>query len=477
MLFPSRISSSESIGLTEDERITVKQMVQQWKKHLHGNRRRQEIYDQKNLFHDLRISTPPQLRDLGPVLGWGARAVDSVADRVIFERFATFDSDNDFGLSDIATDNDFRVEFSQATVSALTQSCSFITVSQGLDGEPETLWTTRSAEQATGVWDRRRRGLSAGMTVTPNHTTGEPERIVVYFPYKTVDITISGGRYYSTVMQNNTGRLPMEVIRFRPDLRRPFGRSRITPTVEYCIMGGVRTMVRSEVGAEFFAAPQRYGIGLSDKDFQIDRWTAVMGRYLTVEKDEDGDLPQLGQFSQHSMVPHMDHLRMWAAQMSGESSVPMSELGFVSDNPSSDAAIQSQREPLRMIADDMVRVSTGALRRLAVTTVMIQDDVSEPPEGTEQIQVKFAPTFRPSDSGASDAVLKQISALPWLADSPVILEKLNYSADDIERLLSDKKRGEAREALNELLHRQRQDSERQLPQAESVGGSENDDTG
>src|SRR5699024_12151227 len=197
----------------------------------------------------------------------------------------------------------------------------------------------------------------------------------------------------------------------------------------------------------------RCGIGISENDLQIDRWTSVMGRYLTVEKDEDGDLPQLGQFSQPSMVPHLDHLRLWAAQMSGESSVPMSELGFISDNPSSDAAIQSQREPLRMIADDMVRVSTGALRRLAVTTLMVRDGMSEPPEGTDELQGQFAPTVRPSDSGASDAVLKQISALPWLAESPVILEKLNYSADDIERLMSDKERGQARNALDELLQR------------------------
>src|SRR5699024_9393823 len=113
---------------------------------------------------------------------------------------------------------------------------------------------------------------------------------------------------------------------------------------------------------------------------------------------------------------------------------------------------------LRMIADDMVRVSTGALRRLAVTTLMVRDGMTEPPEGTDEIQVKFAPTFRPSDSGASDAVLKQISALPWLAESPVILEKLNYSADDIERLMSDKERGQARNALDELLQRSRQES-------------------
>lgn len=448
------ITSAGSPGLTDQERATVQHMLTAWAGHLEGNTRRQLIYDQKDLFKDLRISTPPQLRNLEAVLGWGGKAVDGVGDRIVFERFVLPGVDeNPYGLDDIVADNEFQVEFSQAMTSALIHSCAFLSISQGFDGEPESLWLTRSAEQATGIWDRKKRGLSAGLTVTVG-SDGKPERFFIYFPDKSVELTASNGRLAASIMPNFTGRVPLEVIRFRPNLKNPFGRSRITRSVEYFIHGGVRSMVRSEIGAEFFAAPQRYGVGLDEEAFDMDKWNAVMGRFLAVSRDEEGELPSLGQFPQHSMQPHGDHLRMWAAQMSGESSVPMNELGFFTENPSSDAAVQSQRDPLRLIADGAIRTSRASLRRFAVTSVMVRDGLTEPPEELKRISAKFEPTFRVSEASAADAAMKQATVVPWIADSPVILEKMGYSSQDIERLMQDKRRAGAPSVLDRLERRQ-----------------------
>lgn len=445
------ISSSGSLGLTADEIAMIAEMRERWSGHLKGNVRRQLTYDQKDLFKDLKISTPPQLANLEAVLGWGAKTVDVLSDRITFERFVVPGVDsNPFGLDDIVVDNDFQVEFSQAVTSALTHSCAFVSLSQGFDGEPESLWLTRSATQATGLWDRRKRGLKAAMTVE-QFTDGRAERVFVYFPDKSVDIEIlPNGRSRATILPNLTGRIPAEAVRFKPDLRRPFGRSRITPAVEYFIAGGVRSMVRSEIGAEFFAAPQRYGIGLDEEAFDMNKWNAVMGRFLAVSRDEEGELPQVGQFPQHSMQPHTDHLRMWAAQLSGESSIPMNELGFVSDNPSSDPAIQSQRDPLRLIADRAVSGFQSALRGLAVTSVMVRDGLREVPDDLRRVTAWFTPTFRSSDSAAADAALKQAQVVPWIAESPVFLERLNYSAQEIERLLADKRRASVSQLVERL---------------------------
>lgn len=448
MVYP--VASSASRGLTDSEADLIRVMVEQWASHLPGNQRRQQVYDQKDLFSDLKISTPPQLRNLEAVLGWGAKTVDVVSDRVIFERFVVPGMDeNPYGLDDVVAENDFSVEFSQAVTSALTHSCSFVTLSQGFDGEPETLWLTRSAEQATGVWDRRARGLKSGLTVSTDDA-GKPERLFVYFPDKSVELVMAGGKLSATVMPNLTGRVPMEAVRFKPDLRRPFGRSRITPAVEYFIAGGVRTLVRSEIGAEFFAAPQRYGVGLDEEAFDMDKWNAVMGRFLAVSRDEEGELPSLGQFPQHSMQPHTDHLRTWAAQLSGESSIPMNELGFVSDNPSSDAAIQSQRDPIRLIAEKAISTFQSALRGLAVTTVMVRDGLTEVPDELGRVSAKFGKAFRLADSAAADAALKQAQVLPWIVESPVFLERLNYSPQEIERLMGDRRRSGVSQLVEQL---------------------------
>lgn len=444
------IAGASSLGLSQSEWAVIERMVQQWRAKRVGNARRQQIYDQKDLFKDLKISTPPQLRNLEAVLGWGAKAVDTVSDRISFERFVLPGTDgNPYGLDDVVAENDFLVEFPQAVSSALTHSCAFLSIQQGFDGEAQDLWITRSAESATGLWDRRKRGLRAGLTVDLDDS-GQPERLFVYFPDKSVEIVVSSGKMTAHVMPNHVGRLPMEVIRFRPDLKRPFGRSRITPAVEYFIYGAVRTMVRSEIGAEFFAAPQRYGVGLDEESFDMDKWNAVMGRFLAVSRDEEGELPALGQFPQHSMQPHVDHLRMWAAQFSGETAVPINELGFVSDNPTSDPAIQSQRDPLRLISDKAITGFQAALRNLAITTVMIRDNLSDVPDDLRRVSAWFAPTFKLADSAAADAALKQAQAIPWIAESPVFLEKLNYSALEIERLLADRRRSSVSQLVEQL---------------------------
>lgn len=444
------IGQAASPSLDRSDQAVIEKMIRQWGAKRAGNQEKQLYYDQKMLFKDLRISTPPQLRNLEAVLGWPAKAVDVLADRIQFERWIVpgAEGEDPFGLEPISADNDFHNELSQAVVSMLTASCAFIAVSQGLDGEPDTLWLTRSAEQATGLWDRRSRTLKHALTVSVGDD-GEPERFFAYFPDKTIELvpTRRGLQAYS--MPNHTGRSLVELLRNKPDLQHPFGHSRITPVVINYTDKAIRTTVRSEIGAEFFTAPQRYGLGIDE--FDMDRWTAITGRMLTIGRDENGDLPSLGQFPQVSMTPHQDQMRMWASVIAGETGVPMDELGFPSDNPASDSAIQSQRDPLRLNADKVIRSLQGSLRRLAMTTVMLRDGLTEPTEEMKQIMPWFAPTFRLSDSAAGDVAIKYAQAVPWLAESPVLLEKMNLSQQQIERALADKRKAQGGSLVERVL--------------------------
>lgn len=422
---------------------------------LSRNLLRQTYYDQKVLLKDLGISIPPQLRRMDSVLGWPAKTVDVLADRISFERFVAPGQDEDpFGLEEIIIGNDFRNSFSDAVTSSLTQACAFLTVTHGdIDtGEPEILWLPRSAYEATGIWDHRRRTLKAGLTVSARDSEGKATSFVAYFPNKTVEIVTDGKGISTKIFPNPTGRVLMEPLASDSDLLRPFGRSRISRAVMSLTDSAIRTIVRSEIGAEFFASPQRYILGADEDAFDGNRWNALTSRVLTISRDEDDNLPQVGQFQQLSMQPHTDQLRQWAALLAAESQIPLDELGFPSDNPSSDSAIQSQRDPLRLAADRMIRGYESALNRLAVTTVMLRDG-RKAPEGLGRIRAWFAPTLHVSDSAAADAVLKQVSVMPWLAESPVILEKLGYSQAAIERLLADKRRAQGVSTLASALER------------------------
>lgn len=114
--------------------------------------------------------------------------------------------------------------------------------------------------------------------------------------------------------------------------------------------GALRTLKRSEISAEFYSFPQKYVLGTSNEAEQLDKWKATISSLLEITKDEDGDKPVVGQFTQQSMSPYTEQLRTFAALFAGETGLTLDDLGFVTDNPSSAEAIKSSHEALRLAA-------------------------------------------------------------------------------------------------------------------------------
>jgi hypothetical protein len=155
---------------------------------------------------------------------------------------------------------------------------------------------------------------------------GAPTDAIVYLPYAVLSLQKRAGRW-SVVdrLPNPLGVVLVEPLTYDPQLDRPFGRSRITRAVMDITDRAARTVMRTEISAEFYASPQRYVLGADESAWaDVDKWKAVMGRFLTLTKDEDGDTPQVGQFPQATMQPHFDMLRLLATQFAGETGVPVS---------------------------------------------------------------------------------------------------------------------------------------------------------
>ena len=110
----------------------------------------------------------------------------------------------------------------------------------------------------------------------------------------------------------------------------------------------LRTVKRAEVSAEFFSFPQKYVTGVSEEaDIKLDRWAAAMSTLLTITADPDaGEKPTVGQFTQQSMAPHTEQMRMWASLFSGETGLTLDDLGFPSDNPAASEAIKAAHPEL-----------------------------------------------------------------------------------------------------------------------------------
>jgi hypothetical protein len=340
-------------GLTPDLQDTLDFLV---KKLIHKQQRnllRRRYYDYKQTASSIGLNLASDLARLGSVLGWPAKAVDSMVRRTVLDTWITPDEDSadDIGLTSIIEANQLQTLIPAALTACLMHSCAFGFVSAGGEGEPDVLVSFASAETATAEWDERLRGPIAALSVVSWDAQGAPDHMALYVPGLVVVMrrslntwTVDPSEYDETLG------LPVYPIAYQPLLGRPFGASRISRPVMALTDSAVRTLVRTEIGAEFYNLPQRYVLGANPSAFKdhgedVPGWISNLKSLWTLSRDKDGQIPQVGQFTQATMQPNVDHFRMIAQTFAAETSLPLRSLGVVGDNPeSADAIMEANRE-------------------------------------------------------------------------------------------------------------------------------------
>ncbi|MCL2757346.1 MAG: hypothetical protein FWD43_04635 [Coriobacteriia bacterium] len=271
------------------------------------------------------------------------------------------------------------------------------------------------------------------------------------------EITQENGLFRAERKPHPQGRPLMEPLRYRPSIDRPFGKSRISGAVMSITDSAVREALRTEVSAEFFTAPQRYLLGADEEAFNKPKWTQYITSIFLASRDENGEVPTYGQLPQMSMQPHLDYSRQLAASFAGETSIPISSLGVIHDNPSSAEAIHAAREDLIIEAEGLNITNGVALRNIGLLILAIMQDKRV--ADLDEIEKTITPIFRnpekPSRVSQADAIVKQAAAIPWIAETEVALEELGYTDDQRMRMLSDKHKADGRRVLDEALARVR----------------------
>lgn len=368
---------------------------------------RYRYYEMKNSVQDLSQMIPEELRSTQAVLGWCAKAVDSLADRLVFRGFR---QDN-FGLEDIYRMNNADILFDSAILSALIASCSFLYISPDEDGFPR-LQVIEGAK-ATGIADPVTGLLQEGYAVLESDASGSAQ-LEAYFTAGRTDYIRKGEKAVQSL--ENKAPYPLLVpIVYRPDAVRPFGHSRISRACMQIMQGALRTIRRSEVSAEFYSFPQKYAVGLSQDAEPMERWRATISSFLAFSKDEDGDSPKLGQFTQQSMSPYTEQLRTFAALFAGETGLTLDDLGFVTDNPSSAEAIKASHENLRLAARKAQRTFGSGFLNAGYLAACLRDDFPYQRRQLYLTTPMWEPVFEPDAatlSGIGDGVGKLNQAVP-----------------------------------------------------------------
>lgn len=429
-------------------------LIEVWRKRRPMNRMRSLYFDGEKALRDFGISLPPQMRNIGATLGWIGRGVRARTNRSEFERFVTADGNDDpLGLAEILHDNQFETEFPAACVSSAMHGCSFLTVSHGdLEaGEPDLLVMARAAEDSAAIWDPRRRGLKGFLSIV-EVDQDEPTDMVFYTPFSIYEIWKSGGKWSYTEIPHTLGEVPAYPLVHDYELRRPLGHSRITRPAMYFADAALRTIVRSEVSAELYAAPEYWLFG-SDVEAFIgnDRWTALMGRIKAYDVDVDTEekFPKLERFTGASPQPHTDQLRMFAAQFADEMDLDVRYAD--SSNPSSAEAIFAAKEALITGTKGVNRAWGFGASRAMKAAVRLRDGRDTDTDEMRTLRAQFVDPVLVSPTARADAFSKLATAVPGFADSTVGLEYAGLTAEQITRLMGDRKRAEAGSRIAELV--------------------------
>lgn len=447
-------------GLSYDEDRLLNHLLQQLHDRMPRNLLRASYYDGRRAAVKATTGViPPQYYNLGLTLGWSAKAVDVLAQRTNVDKYIWPDGDlESLGFPEVWEQNYFWSESNAAFVAALIHGVAFLVNTQGEPGEPDSLIHVKDAMTATGDFNPRTRRMDNLLSIHNWDDLGVNE-LTLYLDGETITAQRDSSGWAVDRLQHDYG-VPVEALPYKPSPRRPFGYSRISRPVMSIHDQAIRTLIRMEGHADIFSYPEMWMLGADEKIFRNadgslkPSWQVMLGRIKGIPDDPDAD-PGLGradirQFQAHSPQPHIDLFQQHANNFSGQTSIPVTELGVQArtNTTTADGTDAADRALIRT-ADEAMRYWTPSLNRAMRRALAIKNNEPAEPAEWLTIGVKWQSAEYTSISARADAGIKLLAAVPWLAETVVGLEVLGLNEQQIARAMSEKRRL----AVTQLLSR------------------------
>ncbi|MDO4413059.1 phage portal protein [Cutibacterium sp.] len=437
-------------GLTGQEQAMLSSLWARLARTTPKNLLLNSYYDGHRALQDLGISMPPQMARTRAALGWPAKAVQALARKHVWEGYTLNGQIDPFDIDGILHRNDFTLTLMQAITAAYKHAVAFLTVAPGDQsaGEPPVVIKARDGLWTTAHWNARASMIDAALEITDtttheNGTSGlvscEPSRFILHTMDATIIATADKHAWTVERLNNPSRRIMVEPLVYNPEISRPFGHSRISREVRYLTDAAVRTLVRAETSAEFFASPQRYVLGVSADQMEAmrDRWRAITGRVLALSTNDEGETPTIGQFAQMSMDPHLSMCRQLAQNFCAATGLPQSSVGLFADNPASAEAMQAAEVALSDEAEYQWRVFNGPLLRILQDVLMVAENLDTPPAESWSVHLSWTPARYVSPQASSDFIVKTVSALPKVADTTIALQRAGFTTSEIEQMRAE----------------------------------------
>ena len=447
------INPMNVIGLGDYEKVILQKLITIYQNHASKNAEKSRYYEGKISLNEvnLGLALPDGISKLQIGCSWGAKCVDVLAARSMFDGFVGVNGEEVGTLDEIVLNNKLIAEYAKACRDELKYGCTFATLS----ADPVLGCKIRfhSPQTAAAIWSGDKGRIDCGMAIIDSVKDNDdpkiftPSMIYLYTDDAIWMMVRNGQQWSATKYQHRMGRPLMEPLIWNATSNKPFGRSRIKEPVRRLIQGYVRTIANATIGLEFATAPQKYLLGITDEQYDIvinQKFKQYVGNILaSTNNPETGEKPTFGQLQQGHIAPHVEMLRVLATQFSAATGLSVTDTGVVNDaNPTSSDAILAQTQTLVGMAEQL-NVSNGdALRNIALMALAITNGTTLEGLTDEQKAViaHFKNPAMPSVAVTADAAIKIASARPGFAQTDVFAEMIGFSKADIRRIKAQEMR-------------------------------------
>lgn len=457
-LHPERVE-----GLSLVERENLAKLLNTYNRHISKNDVKNKYYEGHITLGDvnLGIALPSGMRGLEVGCAWGAKTVDVLAARSMFDGFVGQNGKPVAELREIVQRNNLIAEYATAARDELKLGCTFATVLKDVEGNNAKI-RFYSPQSAAGLWDGDKGRLSCGFSIVASQPDREKVERAWRIYYYTEDAVIVLTRmdrdhWISQRFPHRMGRPLMVPMVWNATSNKPLGRSRIKWPIRNLIDGYVRTVANAAIALEFSTAPQKYILGLTDAQYDAvvnDKFKLYVGAFIAATTNPDtGEKPTVGQLPQGTLSPHTEMLRDLATQFSAATGLPINETGVVNDaNPTSSDAIEAQTKTLVGMAQELNAGNGESLRTIALMALAVERDVAldELTDADRDIVAHFRNPSMPSVAVTADAAIKIASVRPEFAQTDEFFAMIGFDQATIRRVKAEEQRARGLALADEL---------------------------
>ncbi len=453
---PVYVPAMPSTVLSDDERRLIESLQ------MRGWDQRQQLelrdlyYRGLQVITNLRIAIPKELEHIRVVVGWPRQGIDPFVERLSAEGFrlpGATDADPD--LEAVWSANGLDADQSLVFTDALVMGRAWIAVGSPASAGGSPVMAVESPLNMAVEWDLRAQSPRAALQ---SYWQDGRRHAALYTPEQTVHIAESDTGVWELVQRDmhGFGLVPLVRVANRARTYDRDGSSEITPELMSIVDAACRTALRMDVAGEFYSVPQKLILGASEKDFQNadgtsrSAWSTYISRVLALERDEQGETPDVKQFQPHDPSVFLKELEFYASQAAGIMAANPQDLGlYTQGNPTSADAmtvVESRRDrrsrfQQRMFQRPLVEAMQLAARFMHGGAL---------PERYAGMSVDWADPQAPNFTAAADAVSKLVGAGVLPAASDVTLKRLGFGPVDRARIEQDRRSEAGEQALAEL---------------------------